>query len=637
MSAIFGVFNRDGATVSPAVTEVLEGALDYWSPDSRGTVDHGPLVIGQYSLFNTPESRLDPAPRDAEFGDERYVLALDARLDNRGELVAELFPGRCNPRTVADSDILLAAYRRWGEDCPAHLLGDFAFAIWDAGRRQVFCARDHVGVKQLYYNLDERIFVFASDVRAVVAHPAVPDDIQDRLVFSYIYEICQPDITFFRTVSRLPAASSMTVSAQCERRLTYWRPEESPPVQLTSTDEYAEALLALLSEAVATRCRSDYALGAHLSGGLDSTLVSVLAARELAAGNRRLHAFNWLGAPAEGDDARHFEWSHGSRVAVAEAIDYHLVDTSAALFRNIYARHDLRFMDTLDFWNEFAVRTAAADLGIRTLLSGWGGDELSSFNGGVSLDAELFWQGRFTSALSGYWQRSRRGRLPPLGMLRRVGREIVAPCFSRRRFDAVYNAVAGTFYHDAQPLACLTAGYAALDVDMCPQPGVPPRRFGHRYEQLSRYQQGSVQQRLEAWASSGWRPRIEYRYPLLDKRVVEFALGVPLELFRQQGRHRYLFRSTLAKIVPADIAWSETKFENERADRHNRRMFEFLQAFLAGEVPEVPPVESNRIVDRDNWLAFSSRALQGGLDLRNLDQMIMMMIAGKGILLSRIV
>ena len=166
---------------------------------------------------------------------------------------------------------------------------------------------------------------------------------------------------------------------------------------------------------------------------------------------------------------------------------------------------------------------------------------------------------------------------------------------------------------------------------------VPPRRFGHRYEQLSRYQQGSIQQRLQAWASSGWRSRVEYRYPLLDKRVVEFALGVPLELYRQQGRHRYLFRCALARIVSADIAWSDTKFENERADRHNRQMFEFLQAFLAGETPEVPQVESNHFVDRDKWRAFSSRALEGGLNLQNLDQMIMMMIAGKGILLSRIV
>jgi hypothetical protein len=249
----------------------------------------------------------------------------------------------------------------------------------------------------------------------------------------------------------------------------------------------------------------------------------------------------------------------------------------------------------------------------------------------------LFWQGRYASALRGYWQRSRRGRLPPLGVLRRVGREIIAPCFSRHRFDAVYNAVAETFYHDAEVLACLTDEYAALDAEMYPRPSVPPRRFGHRYEQLSRYQQGSIQQRLQAWASSGWRSRVEYRYPLLDKRVVEFALGVPVELYRQQGRHRYLFRCALARIVPADIAWSDTKFENERADRHNRQMFEFLQAFLAGETPEVPQVESNRIVDRDKWRAFSSRALEGGLELQNLDQMIMMMIAGKGILLSRIV
>ena len=145
-------------------------------PDGTHTWSHDSVVLGHGALHATPESVGEQLPLvDRSTGN---VIVADVRLDNRAELIDKLkLPAR-DSDSFGDGRLLLDAYREWGEDCVDHLLGDFAFAIWDERRQQLFLARDHFGAKPLTYHCSEHLVAFASDSRSVIGLEDVPDDDQ---------------------------------------------------------------------------------------------------------------------------------------------------------------------------------------------------------------------------------------------------------------------------------------------------------------------------------------------------------------------------------------------------------------------------------------------------------------------------
>ncbi len=183
----------------------------------------------------------------------------------------------------------------------------------------------------------------------------------------------------------------------------------------------------LLYKSVKARLRSDYNLSAHLSGGLDSSTISVLAARSLKEQNKNLLTYSWLHNPTEKDDINHFEWSNGERIAKLEDITQNYVDMNLEIFNEIYNNLNISYMDRLDFWNEHSVREAANKSKVRTILSGWGGDELVSFNGGVSLYAEQFWQGKVLYAIHNYYLEAKKTSSPLLRFGKNVLKELIFP------------------------------------------------------------------------------------------------------------------------------------------------------------------------------------------------------------------
>jgi len=144
VSGIFGVFNRNTKRVNKDTINIMLDAMSYWESDDHGIWINGTVAFGHTMLWNTPESKYEHLPLEKN----AYVLTMDARIDNRDELAKELVLPDLPLEKIGDSEFILSAYRKWGEDCPKYLLGDFAFAIWDGNKRQLFCARDHVGIKQ---------------------------------------------------------------------------------------------------------------------------------------------------------------------------------------------------------------------------------------------------------------------------------------------------------------------------------------------------------------------------------------------------------------------------------------------------------------------------------------------------------
>ncbi|MBW1634786.1 MAG: hypothetical protein JRJ68_00800 [Deltaproteobacteria bacterium] len=563
MSGFFGIYNRNGRVTGEEITSSMLEGISSWGPDDRGIWHQGSVALGHAMLWNTPESKFENLPASRDY----MVITMDGRLDNREELALLLdIPGYLLDK-LTDSDFIVRGYCKWEEECPEHFLGDFAFVIWDEKRQQLFCARDHVGVKQLYFHLTDTLFVCANDLKGLVAHPEIKKEISSEAVANFIVnaELISPELTFFKDIHKLPPAHSMTVTASRAVKKCYWRLEDAPQIQLSDADAYVEKLSELLERAVHDRIRSTYPVVSHLSGGLDSSTIAVIAARKLKENGGKLLAFNWLHKPTKNDDPSHYEWSNSREIAEAEGIDHRYVSLAAGDIYHYMGSHSIVYGDSSRFWYEYPVRQAAQDRGARTILSGWGGDELVTYHG-QAYYADLFSRGKIKKVLKELKQKAFADKASP--MRRFVGalyHNIFLIFVPRKIYRYMpRNRCAGelSFPFVKKEFLPVINKEAGKESTLTMQPKRTIR--GHM---LAYWENGHLQSRIESWAASALSNRLEYCYPLLDKRIVEFIVGVPAEYLVRNGVGRYLFRSAAGKLLPGSILWANAKEERARVER----------------------------------------------------------------------
>ena len=281
MSGIVGMYDRSGAPVDQTLLQALAYFLSYRGPDARDTWSDGPVGLGHTMLRTSHESQIERQP--ASLGG-RFWIAADARIDCREELKGKLAGLETGKPSVpaTDSDLILRSYSVWGADCVQHLRGDFAFAIWDAQRKLLFCARDHFGIKPFYYSELGELFLFSNTLDCVRQHPEVSSELNDAAIGDFLLFglNCDVGTTTFRDIRRLPPAHSMTVSSEGLRIHRYWSAPTEGRIRYQRTEDYVEHFQILLQAAVSDRMAPDRT-GILLSGGLDSGTVAATA-RELA-------------------------------------------------------------------------------------------------------------------------------------------------------------------------------------------------------------------------------------------------------------------------------------------------------------------------------------------------------------------
>ena len=225
----------------------------------------------------------------------RLWIIADVRLDCRADLIDELkqADSKCNPE-ASDPELILAAYDIWGEESVLHLRGDFGFAVWDAPRKKLFCARDHFGVKPFFYAVKEDFFLFSNTLNCLRLHPEISNELNEGAIGDFLLFGLNCDIarTTFRDIQRLPPAHFLSVSADNLRIERYWSPPIDGRIRYRRDEDYVEHFRELLKAAVADRLRADR-VGILLSGGLDSGSAAATA-REISpsdAGATQLRAF----------------------------------------------------------------------------------------------------------------------------------------------------------------------------------------------------------------------------------------------------------------------------------------------------------------------------------------------------------
>ena len=552
MNSICGVWMREGG--APDGLDSVLRALPGRESDIRGTWIDGAVGLawrGEATVEDDPAER--PLHDDGASG---LAVAASARLDDRDTLCGASTSPHLQRTGRPDAALIAASYARWGRECPDRLLGDYAFAVWDGRRRRLFCARDAIGVRPFYYCLTAERFVFASDLDAVLAAPGVPGDLDEPALATRLTEGWRPlgPRTFFKAVRKLPPGHSLVVEDGAARVVRWWRPEEAPEAPASSDEALAKAFLDLYKRAVADRVRGAGPVGVHLSGGLDSSSVAVLAARALRRdGCSAPPAFSWHPPPGNGPRTR------------AEAAEYGLVEAVsqqeglAVFYCSPSARDALAFLRRDGTRNpqkdqhEELVQRAAAALGVKVLLSGCGGDEGISFNG-QGLYPQLLRAGR----LGTLWRELReRYRRPFAAGLTEAALPLVSPGAAR----ALMRLRRGL-----RPWRSHTFINPEFARRVRPLPAPPLEPTGVRRMQHHLLAFGHLAERMEDWAASGALYGIEYRYPLLDRRVLEFALGLPPEQFRRGRWGRWLMRQALASLLPAGVRWNPVDRDPVRSD-----------------------------------------------------------------------
>jgi asparagine synthase (glutamine-hydrolysing) len=532
----------------------MADALRDRGPSSHLAADTSPAVLGAVHRGGGA-----PITRDG------LGLSADVRLDDRAGLAALLGLSRADLADRTDADLVLLAYRRWGTDCVRHLIGAFAFALWDPRAGQLLLARDHIGMRPLYYGQAGDLFVFASTPAAVVAgtgEPARPDEIAVVARMVSHHGILR-ERAFVDGVRKLPPGETLTVRpGGAPVRSAYWVPGPRPLLSLGDRREYAGALAELLDVCAGAATAGERPVAAHLSGGLDSSAVAVVAQRALAARGRRLvRGFSW--SPPPGPDADRDERARVLRLAELLGVPVSWTPITPDDLQADLAR-DLALEPNAATIYEQRVLAAAAREGIGVILSGWGGDEGVSFNGGGHLACRAM-RGRPTAFFRHTLASGRRADLRgarlarhlavrtlddvlapmlPDGARRRLGRDTLGARRERRIDWAALHPLAPDMRREAQ---------ARLR-----------DRSDARAGLVAWMGNGHLTTRLEGWAHLAGPHDLEYRFPLLDRRLLDLCLSFPDEVWAADGYKRWVFRKAMEGVLPADLVWGVPKAEPSR-------------------------------------------------------------------------
>jgi asparagine synthase (glutamine-hydrolysing) len=292
VSGIAGIVNLDGAPVDRRIIARMTESLTLCGPDAQHIWIDGAAGFGHTLFKTTDESEREQQPFTLE--GNVWVVA-DARIDAQCDLLAELSArGREVSHDASDVELIAHAYCIWQEGCVDHLLGDFAFGIWDTSLRRLFCARDHMGVKPFYYASLGQSVVFSNSVDCVRLYPAVSDRLNDLAVADFLLFNVNWDKakTTFADIERLPPAHAAVWSERGLQLRRYWTLPIDEPIFYAREDDYLDRFKELLQGAVADRLRTPR-VSLFMSGGLDSTALAATASRLLQgrSGDSGVRAF----------------------------------------------------------------------------------------------------------------------------------------------------------------------------------------------------------------------------------------------------------------------------------------------------------------------------------------------------------
>lgn len=532
LSAFAVIFERQNTPVDPAMFARIMEQLIHRGPNGSDTLHMGNLSMGHWHFWTTPEEINERQP--LELSGSPFKIVFDGRIDNREELFGKLSLESAGGKSLSDAALALRAYAHWGDTCFEQFVGEFALVIFDEHSREVICARDQLGDRGLYYALDHKRLVIASEPWAVArAYDKQPELNESAVVHFFALQVLENGQTFFNDVYELLPAHIIKVDANGQRTWRYWQPDSRNKIRYKTDQEYADHFLALLTESVCCRMRSVLPVGVMMSGGLDSTSVASLAARIITP--KSLTTISYVFDELTDCDERRYIDAVKERWNTC-SIQFTGDDDWA--FKNWKDWPHNPNQPSVNFYRLLLEHTfkRAKEEGIGVLLTGHAGDHL--YDGRKDWIADMLIDGKFKQMLTELasqikgmgWKATLK-----TGHLRRTARRIL---------DGIHPGIHLPRSTRTAP-AWLDPNYAKfLTRSQNSHPAF------ERYGLLLRLMTSQdIVFGVAVTSSYG----IEYRHPYRDRRLVEFILAIPAYQIYRQGIQKYILRAAMRGILPEDV------------------------------------------------------------------------------------
>lgn len=598
MSGICAILRLDGALAEAEFLAPVLAGLAARGPERSNICADGPAALGHALLATTPEAVIEPMPlRHAGSG---CLITADVRLDNRADLTAVLGLDT-QGRELGDGALILEAYLKWGMECPQHLLGDFAFVIWDPRSHRLFAARDKVGMRQLIYHFAPgKLIACSTDPDPLLGHQDVPRRINAARVADFLEQLEAIDhtSTFYEGLTRLPPAHALQVEGGNLKVWRYWQLTPSATMSRASADDNAQAFLDIFTDAVRARLRSPTPVGSMLSGGIDSGSVVAVAARLLQQ----------MGAPP---------------LATFSGVDDDPACKESACIRDAIATipniapHIASLAEPDDFCAEVAHLTAiesdpfdghmaliraiyvtARKAGVKVMLDGVSGDTTLGTGNMIGFHLrrgrvltawaearaqEEIWGAAEVRTTTAFAAAMRRVLVPArLSAIRRVRWER-ANTERAARVSIVEPAIAARV--DMAARRQRFSQHVALG-ESC-DPAINARRMLHPFAVVGRERYDRVAGALG----------IEPRDPFLDVRLLEFCLTLPPEQLHGNGWAKLILRQAMAGMLPESIRWKRGR---------DHVGWRFVAACLPGRLDDLSDAEISQLY------RYARRGTNGG-------------------------
>jgi len=554
MSGICGILRTDDQSVDYSQLSKILYNMKNSGNDKKEIQVKDNTGFGHAMLWTTTESLTEKQPLVSSDG--LYLLTADARVDNRKELIEKL-QHRIGNDCLSDSELILLSYQEWEEKCLAHIVGDFSFAIKDNIKKQLFCARDRIGIKPFYYFFNHQSFVFSSEISPLFVHESIVKKPNIQAIQDYLRTLSiEYEQTFFQEIMRLPASHYMIIKDSELSINRYWFPEK---IQINNQISYEDATIKvrqLLTDAIASCSRSAYPIACELSGGIDSS--SVLCIAEECKSSEPILPMTMRYKNMKCDEGKYSN-------AVLEYLNIKGTKLWINPSDNIkeVKNYYKRFSDW-PIYGEFSGIITEGEVAkkknIRILLTGQGGDDIFAGTKYVITDLCTTYQWKKLYGELKYYNFSKSI----------IYNYLVSPFISIKLDSMIKNFFSKKNNNTSLP-------------DLVPLESFLDKTYIKTISQ-KRELYSLIGTTTAVWTNSNLYQNLEYdnievRHPFFDSRLIEFVLSLPPEYKYKNGISKRILRTSIKNIVPDYVINREDKAEFSESIHHKIANIN-LEAFL---------------------------------------------------------
>lgn len=552
MGALYGYFHLHNIDTGVIHEQMCAPAL-YWGKDDRFIYHDKQIELGYLHRYNTPESVFESQPHKTQNGN---IIFFNGRIDNRLDLLIGF--GLQENSEFPDGKLVEICWEKYKTDLVHHLEGDWVIVVWESDKLKLHILRDHHGYSALYYYCNDKLFAFATCIKSLLALDQIPKKPNLKRV-AQILTSWQGDglNSAYDGIFRLPPAHVMEVNEKLIINVKrYWFPENIQPLHLENEEDYYRQFFEEYSRAVNVKLRSYKPVGSQLSGGLDSGTVVALAAMQLKKSGIRLPAFTSVPAFDIKGLTSKTRFGDEGRLAKLTAdftgntdwipVDANDVDPFFEILKGVDIHDEPLHSGSNLFWIQ-EIEKLAQKMDLGTMLTGQGGNAIVSWPTSgymqiMSKKSDLIKFRHFSSYIG--WRQVILPLFVPVSIKRIIKRSKAGP-FPYLAYSAISNEFAikqkilDQMQEDGHDPYFIKSTSANKDRFKIIKPG---RNIG-----------GFLHSQSAAWHN------LEARDPTIDKRLIEFCLSVPHNIYVSEGKDRMLLRRAFDGMMPEEVLWNTNR------------------------------------------------------------------------------